>query len=409
MRIAYFHGSSGASGDMALGALVDAGVPLQRLQEAIDCLGGDVPRLAAEGVRRAGIAATKVTVQASSSDAPADTGRTARPLRALTDRIEASSLSSRVKADSLRVLRRIGEAEARVHGVPPDQLALHELGSDDTLADIVGTCAGLAALEVEGVNAAPLHVGSGTVRGEHGTLPVPAPGVAELLRQSGTPAVTPPPGAGELGELLTPTGAALLTTLASFEAPTMNVESVGYGAGTRDVPGRPNVLALWVGEAAPQAEAGVEMIVIETNIDDMNPELLGYAREVLTAAGARDVWLTPVQMKKDRPGTVISAIAPAGREGPVVDALLRETSTLGVRVTPVRRWEAERTVETVETPLGPVRVKLKLLDGRAVSAAPEYDDCREIARSTGASLVEVTRIVQRAADDRFLAPAPRIP
>ena len=402
MRIAYFHGSSGASGDMALGALVDAGVPLQRLQTAIDCLGNDAPRLVAERVHRAGIAATKIAVEIVGDPDSAGGGHGARPLHELTDRIAASSLPPRIRTDSLRVLQRIGKAEARVHGVSPDQLALHELGSDDTLADIVGTCAGLAALEVERVYAASLHVGSGSVRSEHGTLPVPAPGVAELLKQSGAPVVIPPPAAGELGELLTPTGAALLTTLATFEAPPMTVESIGYGAGTRDVPNRPNVLALWIGEAGRSTATSRDMVVIDTNIDDMNPELFGYAREVLMGAGARDVWLSSVHMKKDRPGTIISAVAPADREGSVVDVLLRETSTLGVRVTPVRRWEAERTVETVETPLGPVRVKLKVLDGRPVSAAPEYDDCREIARHTGTSMVEVVRVAQRAADDRFL-------
>ncbi len=403
MRIAYFHGSSGASGDMLLGALVDAGAPLERLQAAIDCLGEDAPSLEEQQVDRGGLKSTKVEVLLVDKSTPQSNGRPSpRPFRELLDRVENSTLADRVKADSLHVLNRIGEAEARVHGVPTDELALHELGSDDTLADIVGTIAALVELGIERVFSAPVHVGSGTVRSEHGTLSVPAPGVAELLKGSGAQIVSPPASAGGVGELLTPTGAAILTTIAAFESPTMRIDAVGYGAGGRNPDDRPNVLALWIGEADAATNNASNMVVIETNIDDMNPELFGYAREALTAAGARDVWLSSVQMKKGRPGTLLSAIAPADRERQVVDALMRETSTLGVRVTPVRRWEADRAAETVDTPLGPVRVKLKILDGHTVSVAPEYDDCRDIARRTGMPIPEVVRVAQRAADDRFL-------
>ena len=401
MRTAYFHGSSGASGDMVLGALVDAGVPLDRLQDALQCLGDGAPTLEAREVDRGGLRATKVDVHLVESGEAHD--HPARPFRDLLRRVDASTLPDRIKADSLRVLERIGEAEARVHGVPMSELALHELGSDDTLADIVGTVAGLVELGVEEVCSAPLHVGSGTVRSQHGTLPVPAPGVAELVRGSGAPIVTPPASAGAVGELLTPTGAALLTTLAVFRSPTIRLDTIGYGAGGRDPRDRPNVLALWVGETDAPTSVTSEMVLIETNIDDMNPELYGYAREALTAAGARDVWLSSVQMKKDRPGTVLSAVAPADREQMVVETLLRETSTLGVRVSPVRRWEAGRSIERVDTAIGPVRVKVKFLDGRPVSTAPEYDDCRDIARRTATPIQDVVRIAQRAADDRFLS------
>ena len=402
MRIAYFHGSSGASGDMLLGALVDAGAPLERLQAAIDCLGEDAPTLEEQQVDRGGLRSTKVDVLLDKPVPRSEGHPSPRPLRELLDRVENSTLPDQVKTDSLRVLNRIGEAEARVHGVPTDELALHELGSDDTLADIIGTVAALVELGIERVFSAPLHVGSGTVRSQHGTLPVPVPGVTELVKGSGAQIISPPASAGDVGELLTPTGAALLTTIATFEAPTMSIDAVGYGAGGRDPDERPNVLTLWIGEVDTATEAASNMIVIETNIDDMNPELFGYAREALSAAGARDVWLSSIQMKKDRPGTLLSAITPADRERQVVDALLKETSTLGVRVTPVRRWEADRTSETVDTPLGPIRVKLKVLDGRPVSVAPEYDDCRDIAHRTRMPILEVMRIAQRAADDRFL-------
>ncbi len=403
MRIAYFHGSSGASGDMLLGALVDAGAPLERLQAAIDRLGEDAPTLEEQQVDRGGLRSTKVNVLLVQKPAPnSEDHATPRPLQELLARVENSTLSHQIKDDALRILNRIGEAEARVHGVPTDELALHELGSNDTLADIIGTVAALVELGIERVYSAPLHVGSGTVRSQHGTLTIPAPGVTELVKGSGAQIISPPASASDIGELVTPTGAAILTTIATFEAPTMRIDAVGYGAGGRNPDGRPNVLALWIGEADTTPETASNMVVIETNIDDMNPELFGYAREALSDAGARDIWLSSIQMKKDRPGILISAIAPADRERQVVDALLKETSTLGVRVIPVRRWEADRAAETVDTLLGPVRVKLKILDGRAVSVAPEYDDCRDIARQTGTPILEVMRVAQRAADDRFL-------
>ncbi|MDP7619153.1 MAG: nickel pincer cofactor biosynthesis protein LarC [Dehalococcoidia bacterium] len=402
MRIAYFHGSSGASGDMLLGALVDAGAPLERLQAAIDCLGEDAPTLEEQQVDRGGMRSTKVDVLLSKPIPRSEGHSSPRPLRELLDRVENSTLPNQVKTDSLHILNRIGEAEARVHGVPTDELALHELGSDDTLADIIGTVSALVELGIEHVFSAPLHIGSGVVRSQHGTLPVPVPGVTELVKGSGAQIISPPTSARDVGELLTPTGAALLTTIATFEAPTMSIDAVGYGAGGRNPDERPNVLTLWIGDADTATKAASNMIVIETNIDDMNPELFGYAREALSAAGARDVWLSSIQMKKDRPGTLLSAITPADRERQVVDALLKETSTLGVRVTPVRRWEADRTSETVDTRLGPIRVKLKVLDGRPVSVAPEYDDCRDIARRTRMPILEVMRVAQRAADDRFL-------
>ena len=398
MRCAYFQCANGASGDMTLGALVDAGVPLERLQEALDALGASAPRLEAQTVERAGIRATHIKVHISDEERESHH----RPLRDLLDIVERSTLPAPIVDGALRVLKRLGEAEARVHGLDPETVTLAELGSADTLGDIVGAVAGLAALDVDAVYASALPLGGGRVQTHHGLLPVPVPGVLELVRMAGAP-VVPSAAGDEPGELVTPTGAALLTTLATFEkAPTMTIEKIGYGAGTRDPKDRPNVLTLWVGEARARDGRVAEMLLVETTIDDMNPELYGHVRDVLTAQGARDVWLTPVQMKKGRPGIIISALTPPDVEGRVVDALLRETSTLGVRVTTVRRHEAERAVAEVVTSLGTVRVKLKYIDGRVVAAAPEHDDCLRLAQESGRPLREVYRITQRAADDRFL-------
>lgn len=403
VRCVYFQCANGVSGDMVLGALVDAGVPLPCLQEAVDALGPEMPQLAAEPVRRSGIRATLVRVQARG--APASRPRSLGQLLAI---VQDAALPAGVKADALRVLRRLGEAEARVHGLQAgEELELKELGSDDTLADVVAAAAGLAELGVGAVYASALPAGAGRVRSHHGLLPVPAPAVLELARAAGAPLAPPPPGE-EPGELVTPTGAALLAALASFEvAPPIALERVGYGAGSRDPADRPNVLVLWVGES--RGETAREMVLVETTIDDMNPEIYGHLREVLMAEGARDVWLTAVQMKKDRPGVVVTAIAAAASEARLVAALFRETSTLGARAIPVRRHEVAREIVPVETPLGPVRVKLKHLGGRAVDASPEYEDCRRIAREQGVPLQEVYRLARRAAEDRFLGGDPAAP
>lgn len=398
MRCVYFQCANGVSGDMVLGALVDAGVPLPRLQDAVDSLGPEMPRLEAETVLRAGIRATLVRVRTS------DVNARPRSLRQLLDAVEMAQLPAPVKGKALQVIRRLGEAEARVHGLPSATIELEELGSTDTLADIVGSVAGLAELGAERVFSSALPVGSGRVRTHHGLLPVPVPGVLELVREVNAP-VLPPPPEDLTGELVTPTGAALVTTLATFQdAPAMALDRVGYGAGTRDPQDRPNVLVLWVGEAQIHSSGG--MVLVETTIDDMNPEIYGHVRELLMAQGARDVWLAPVQMKKNRPGVIITAIGPVAAEGSMVSVLLRETSTLGVRVMPVRRHEVAREVAEIDTPLGRAHVKLKHLEGRIVDATPEYEDCRTIAQERGLPLQEVYRIVQRSAEDRFLQQPP---
>jgi pyridinium-3,5-bisthiocarboxylic acid mononucleotide nickel chelatase len=270
------------------------------------------------------------------------------------------------------------------------------VGALDAIVDIVGTIVGLRLLEVEEVYSSALPVGGGEVEGPHGTLPVPAPATLELLAWAGAPLRKD----GARGELVTPTGAAIVTTLARFDRPEMTLERVGYGAGSRDIEGRPNVLRLWVGEAASSATH--PMLLIETNIDDMTGEVLGYARDRLLEAGAADVWFTSIHMKKGRPGVMLSVICSEAEEETVARLLLRETSTLGVRVRPVHRWEADREVIEFESSLGRAAVKMKRIAGEPPRVAPEYESCKRIAEATGLPLAEVYRVVEAEGIARVL-------
>jgi uncharacterized protein (TIGR00299 family) protein len=266
---------------------------------------------------------------------------------------------------------------------------MHDVAAVDAIVDVVGAVAGLRMLGAEAMYCSPLPLGDGHVRGPHGTLPVPAPATLELVASARTP--TRPTGA--TGELVTPTGAAIVTTLATFERPEITIDRVGYGAGTRDPEDRSNVLRLWLGEAAPDRQTR-PMLVIETNIDDMTPEMLAYVQEQLLAEGAADAWLQPIQMKKGRAGHLLSVICSEADEERLARLILRETSTLGVRVRPVQRWEAEREVIQFESSLGPAAVKVKRLPGERPHVAPEYEACRGLARSSGRPIAEVYRIVQ---------------
>ena len=408
MRVAYVQCANGVSGDMLLGALLDAGAPLEAMQRAIDTVFPDRKvQLSRQDVQRAGIRATLVSV--GGGDAPAasqqdDHGHT--PLSALIERVKSAELPAPVIASAVAVLERIGQAESRVHGGTPENVGLAELGAADTLADIVGAVVALEALGVESVCASGLPLGSGRVRTQHGLLTVPVPGVLEMMRIAGAPTLPGPAGSEPTGEIVTPTGAAIVTTLASFATPPAmtSVEAVGYGAGSRDPDGRANVVTVIIGETTGQPIETTPMVMIETTIDDMNPEIYDYARQRLLAAGAKDVWLTPVQMKKGRPGVIISAIGPQEAEATLASEMLRETTTLGVRVSPVTRYEAAREVVPVQTPVGEARVKVKRLNagGRIIGIAPEYDDCLRIAQEQSIPVQRVYQIVSRAAEDALL-------
>lgn len=383
MRIAYLDCFSGASGDMLLGALIDAGV-------SADDLRGDLARLPladyelrAERVTKRGIAATQVTVETGHSHAH-------RGLHDILAIIARADLPEPVKETAARVFTRLGEAEAKVHGTTVEQVHFHEVGAVDAIVDVVGACCGLHRLGITEVYASALPLGGGWVESAHGRLPVPAPATAELLR--GVPAYGGPVEA----ELVTPTGAAIITTVCrQFGAmPPMTVQAIGWGAGGRELP-HPNVLRLFVGEAAA-ALPEQRLAVIETNLDDMNPEFFDHLMERLFAAGVLDVFYTPIVMKKSRPGTLVSVLAEPGLTTVVSDILFRETTTLGVRVMEVARRCLDREWREVETRYGRVRVKMGLIGTEVVTSAPEYEDCKRLARERGVPVKAVYEAAKTA-------------
>jgi uncharacterized protein (TIGR00299 family) protein len=385
--LAYFDCFSGVSGDMILGALVDAGLHIEALAEELSRLGVPGFHLRAEQVQRAGIAATRVHV---------DLDEAVQPQRHLSDILAIVGASGLPEEDRQRgadVFRRLAEAEAAVHGTGTEEVHFHEVGALDAIVDVFGAIAGLRLLGVDACFASALPSGSGSARSMHGTIPVPAPATLALMAGVNAPMRE---DAGERGELVTPTGAALLTTMARFERPAMTIQRVGYGAGGRDPADRPNVLRLWLGEGTPQA--GRRLVQIETNIDDMPAEYFGFVQERLFAAGAVDVWFSSIQMKKNRPGTMLSLLCPAAAEPEIAALLLRETSTLGIRLWDVRRHEAPRESLRFESSLGEVAIKVKKLPGEAPQPAPEYDSCREIALRSGIPLPEVYRRLSREAE-----------
>lgn len=372
MKIAYFDAFSGISGDMTVGALLDAGADRKALIAGLDSFQtGAAFRV--EKTKRRGIAASKFYVDGTDS-------KKHRHLPQILQMIENSSLPETAKSNASTIFQRLGEAEARVHGVPIEKVHFHEVGAIDSICDIAGTCLGLFLLSIEEVYASPVNVGSGTANTEHGVLPVPTPATADLL--AGKPVYSRGPSL----ELTTPTGAAILAALAKNfgPMPPMKLLSSGYGAGDRDFPEHANVLRVVVGERSGATES-VTVSMIEANIDDSSPQVLGYAMERLLAAGALDVTLTPVSMKKNRPGMVLSVIArPEDRER-LMALIFAETSTLGVRFHEAERRVKARTIIEIETPHGNVQIKAAD-DG---TFAPEYEDCKRLAAETGLPLRQI--------------------
>jgi uncharacterized protein (TIGR00299 family) protein len=376
-RIVYFDCTSGASGDMVLGAVVDLGLPLERLRDELAKLGLGGYRLEARRVTRAGLAATKVDVV---PDGPTPGHRHLADILALLD---ASSLEAEVREPAAALFRRLAEAEAAVHRTPIETVHFHEVGAIDSIVDVVGGVIALRSLGAARFAASPLNVGTGTVAMSHGTFPVPPPATARLV--AGVPVY----GEGE-GELLTPTGALLVTAHASQYGPLppMRLERVGHGAGSRETKGRPNVLRLIVGEEAAPG-AGERVLVLETEVDDASPQLLGPLLDRLLAAGALDAFFTPVQMKKGRPGVLVTAIADPSRREAIEELLFRETTTLGVRRQEWDRTVLERETATVETAYGPIRVKIGRRGETVYNAWPEFDDCQRAAGEKGVAVKEV--------------------
>jgi uncharacterized protein (TIGR00299 family) protein len=376
-RIAYFDCASGASGDMLLGAVVDLGLSLERLRAELLKLPLGGYRLEAQRVTRSGLAATKIDVLL---DEP---GRSRRHLRDILGLVEASGLEPEVKLRAVSLFQRLADAEAAVHGTSPDEVHFHEVGAVDSIVDVVGGVIALRSLKASRFVASPLNVGSGSVTMAHGTFAVPPPATARLV--AGVPVY----GAGE-GELLTPTGALLVTAHATEYGPLppMRIEATGHGAGSRETRGRPNVLRVIVGEEAGVA-AGDRVLVLETEVDDAAPQLLGPLLDRLVSAGALDAFFTPVQMKKGRPGILVTVLADPQHREAIEELLFRETTTLGVRRQEWERTTLERDTVTVATGYGPIRVKIGRRGGTVYNAWPEFEDCQRAAAEKGVAVKEV--------------------
>ena len=378
--LAFFDCFSGIAGDMVLGAMVDAGVPLEAIAAPLEKLPIDPFELEPVRVERLGIMATAVRVRAEDSGI----ARTYASIRAL---IEDAPLPARAKQLALKIFQRLAEAEATVHGKDVAHVRFHELGAVDTIVDIVGAALGLEYLGVECVHASAVATGMGMMRTEHGVYPIPGPAVVELLKD------VPIYSRGIPNELVTPTGAAILAATAqSFgDIPPMRISRVGYGAGTRELD-IPNVLRLLIGEAVEDESVfgPVPAVVLEANIDDMNPELYEYVIERLFAAGAQDAWVTPITMKRGRPAATLHVLCGPGDEIACRDVIFAETTTLGMRRNPVEKWTLPREIITVEIDGGSVRVKIARSAGGSVTGiAPEYADCAALARETGRPLKQI--------------------
>ena len=380
MKICYLDAFSGISGDMTVGALLDAGAPAEALIDALRSMDTDA-RFEVEKTSRGGIASTKFRVHTDAAPAPH------RHLSKILAMIDAAPLAARAKAAASAVFRNLGEAEAAVHGVPIEKVHFHEVGAVDSIADIVGACVALDLLDVAEVHASAVNVGSGNVQTEHGLLPVPAPATARLLE--GKPIYARGPEV----ELTTPTGAALAVTLASSfgPLPAMRISNIGHGAGERDFKQHANVLRVLIGERTGASEATL-VSVIEAHIDDSSPQILGYALERLMDAGALDAALSPLQMKKNRPGSLLRVIAKPEDQERLAQIVFAETSTLGLRIHSAERRIEPRSMIEIETPLGRVRGKVSAQG----AFAPEYDDCKLIAQRTGTPLQLVFAIAQES-------------
>jgi uncharacterized protein (TIGR00299 family) protein len=392
MTAVWVDASSGASGDMLLGALVGAGVPLDVIRAAVDAASPEPVTLSVEPVTRNGFAATRVHVDVADSVHH----RTWRDVRTL---LLDSALADEVRDLALRVFERLAVAEGQVHGHDPLDVHFHEVGALDAIADVVGACAGFAHLAASEVVVSPVAVGSGSIRTAHGSLPVPPPAVAALL--TGVPSYAGPVGAPAT-ELCTPTGAALLTTLATSYGPqpAMATRQVGVGAGGRDPEGHANVLRLLVGEAVTRPDGPDDLVVLETNVDDLDPRLWPDVITAVLAAGALDAWLTPIVMKKGRPAHTFRALVTPARAAEVRGTVFRETTTIGIREYPVARHALPREISAVRVGGLEISVKLARLDGVVVTAQPEYDDVVRAARALGRPIREVLAEATEAARDR---------
>jgi len=385
MRIAYFDCFSGASGDMILGSLIDAGLSLQRLREELKKLRIPTVHLRAKKVLKREISGTQVIVEGKGEKT------SHRNLKEILKIVERSSIEAELKEKSREIFKRIASVEAKIHQIPMEEVHFHELGGLDSIVDIVGAVWGIGQLGIGKIYVSKVNVGEGFVKCEHGILPVPAPATLSLME--GKPIYS----SGVERELLTPTGAALLTALGSEfgSMPLMKVERIGYGAGRDNLP-HPNLLRLMIGSSG--SISGMEkVIVIETNIDDMNPQFYDYVMERLYAMEVLEVFITSILMKKNRPGHLLTIISPSEKLSSVTKFLLRETTTLGLRWHEEERAKTDREILAQETPYGKIRFKLAKWEGKVVNLSPEYDDCKRLALEKRVPLKEVFEEAKRVA------------
>jgi uncharacterized protein (TIGR00299 family) protein len=388
MRTLYFDCFAGASGDMILGALVGVGVEPRALIEALSLLDVSGYEVSFEAVDRSGISAVRARVQTGHEHAH-------RHLGDILKIIYESRLGDGVKERAAQIFKRLAEAEARIHNVAVERIHFHEVGALDAIIDVVGACVGFELLNVERFACSELHVGSGTIEMSHGRFPIPPPAVAELLKDA------PVYSSDIKGELVTPTGAAIISTVCREfgPLPKMKIERTGYGAGTREYQGFPNVLRVMLGDdGASEVSSDERLVVVETNIDDMSPQIYGHVMEAALAQGALDCYFTPVQMKKNRPGVLVSILCRPDEREAMCGLLLTETTTLGVRYYEVLRRALERETVKVLTEYGAINVKVARLNGRVVKEMPEYDQCRAAAERAKVTLQEV----EKAARASFL-------
>lgn len=388
MKIAYFDCFSGISGDMCLGALVDAGVPLEEIERGLKGLKLKGYGLRQQKVVRAGIAATKVDVKLNK--AVSGQRSAVRKWKDIQQIIKESSLPENIKRQGLTVFKNLFEAEAKVHGSTIEKTHLHELGCVDCLVDIFGTLIGLSILGIDNVYTSPINLGSGSTKTSHGILSVPAPATAELLK--GIPCYS----SGPAFEMTTPTGAVLIKTLSSGfgSMPLFRSETIGVGAGNKDPEERPNILRIMVGESDKTIQDET-VTVIETNIDDMNPQIYEYVMERLFGAGALDVSLTQVIMKKSRPGVLLTVLCNTEKKNDLISIIFKETTTIGVRCYDAGRITMKREIKQIQNRYGKVSMKRSVLDS-SIKITPEYDDCKRIALNTGLSLLEVMDNARKA-------------
>jgi uncharacterized protein (TIGR00299 family) protein len=399
-RVLYFDCFSGISGDMALGAMLDAGLPLDDLKRALGSLALPGVHIHADRVLRAGVSATKFIVhEHDHGHARDDHGHEHGPhehrsLSEIFELIDGARLSPEGRDRAKTMFRRLGEAEAAIHQMPLDEVHLHEVGALDSIIDIVGIVFAMEWVGADRIVSSPLNVGGGTVQSAHGHFPVPAPATVRLLGDA------PVYSGAVQKELVTPTGALIVSSYAgSFgPIPAMSIERVGYGAGDHDDPTTPNVLRVLIGRAAVQPSAE-RVTVVECEIDDMNPQIFGVAMDRLYAAGALEVFYVPIQMKKNRPGTLLTVIVPTERRSAIADVVFRETTTIGLRYYEADRECLSREIVTVETPIGSVRFKIAWRDGRVVNAVPEFEDCANLAAANNLPVKEVQGIAVAAFAD----------